>query len=547
MALGKVTIHVTPVNEPPVASPDYVLLDEDTAIDIDVLSNDTDPDGDPVSLVGYSQPSHGSVAPGPGKMLHYQPSAHYRGPDAFTYTIADPQGETNQTTVSLIVKPVNHLPAAQSFNFTLNKNSSQNITFAASDPDPEDTQFTFTIVDSPQHGSLWTYPKVATYYPTNGFYGTDSFTYVANDGKGDGPFATVLLTVLDANNPPVVADQAVVAKVNHAAIIRLTASDLDNDPLTFQILTQPESGSLSGTGTNYIYQPNPDFLGTDKFTIQAFDGKDHSAPATVTITVTDKNTPPVVQDFAVTVLFNSSTNITLQATDLESDPLTFHVVTRPVNGKLTGKGQVLTYSPNVNFIGADRFTFKANDGEFDSGIATVSITIDTANHAPLATNQDLVVVESVPASFQLAVTDPDGDPLNCPILNGPQHGRVYGTGTTFTYAPAPGYIGTDKFTFKAWDGEVYSRDGTVYITVNPPPPPLGLAFQSVIPLPNGQIRLLLTTSVNQLAKVLVSSDLVHWTPLPTGTTEGGVTSVIDGDAPLYSQRFYKAQIYVPSQ
>ena len=411
MSLGSVTVRIIPVNQAPSANPDYVLLDEDASLDIDVLANDSDPDNDPLTIINFTKPDHGTLTLGPQQTFHYQPATHYRGNDSFTYTVSDPQGLTNQSSVGIIVKPVNHPPIAQSFAFTLNKNSSQNITFAADDP--EDTVFTFTVIDNPLHGTLWNYPKVATYYPTNGFFGTDSFTYRANDGKVDGPIATVTFNVLDANNPPTASDQSVVAKLNHPAAIHLSAADLDNDPLTFEILTQPKSGTLTGSGTNYLYQPNTGYLGPDRFTYRAFDGKDDSAVATVNITVTDKNTPPVALDSSVRVLFNSFTNITLQASDLESDLLSFHVLTRPVNGKLPARARSLPISPNVNFIGADRLTFLVNDGEFNSGTGTVSITIDTANHAPLTTNQSLYVVSGVPKAFRLAVLDPDGDLLNC--------------------------------------------------------------------------------------------------------------------------------------
>src|SRR5262249_12978784 len=150
--------------------------------------------------------------------------------------------------VSIIVKPVNDPPVAENQSFTLNKNSNQNITFQATDPD--DTEFTFSIVETPKHGELWNYPKVATYYPTNGFAGQDFFTYRANDGKDDGPIATVRLTVLDVNNPPTPTEQSIVTKVNQPATFHLVATDLDEDPLTFEIVSPPLQGTLSGSGTN---------------------------------------------------------------------------------------------------------------------------------------------------------------------------------------------------------------------------------------------------------------------------------------------------------
>jgi subtilisin family serine protease len=540
MAMGTVVVDITPVNNPPIANPDHVIIEEDTSVEIDALANDTDPDGDSISLVSFTQPKNGSVELTGKGLLRYVAKAHFYGMDSFNYGVADGHGGTNEGTVDIMIKPVNHPPIAQDQSLVLNRNSSVNITFAATDP--EDTEFTFTVVDSPQHGSLWTYPKVATYYPTNGFSGSDSFTYRANDGKVDGPLATVRLTILDKNNPPDAQDQTVVTKVDQPVMIHLTATDLDDDPITYEILTQPTQGTLSGSGTNYLYQPNTGYLGSDSFRFRASDGKDPSAPALVKITVTDQNTAPVAQDFSAQTFVNTPTNITLLASDLESNPLTFHIVTRPMNGKLTGKGGVLRYSPNSNYAGPDRFSFKANDGQLDSNVGTVSIDVEAPNHAPVATNQQVVVAQNSSVQIQLNVYDPDGDPLNCPILKGPQHGRIYGVGTSFTYTPKLDYAGTDFFTYKAWDGQIYSRDAQVAITVSGSNAPTPLVFQSVSFLPEGTLQLVLASPLNKPFVVSASTNLVDWTFLPSGPATNGTLTILDPDAPKYRERYYRARL-----
>jgi subtilisin family serine protease len=541
MALGSVDIEITPVNHPPEAAPVHVIIDEGTPADIAVLATSTDPDGDPVILLNLTSPAHGAVIQGPGDTVHYTPNAYYSGFDSFDFTLADSHGATNQGTVTIMIKPVNHPPAAQGQSLVLNRNASVDITFAASDPDPGDTEFTFTVVDSPRHGTLWTYPKVATYYPTNGFSGADTFTYKANDGKEDGPLATVHLTIRNANNPPLAQDESVITKLNQSAPIHLTATDLDNDPLSYQLVTVPAHGGLSGHGANLIYRPKPGFLGKDLFTYRASDGKDFSQTATVSITVTDQNTPPVAQDFAVSALLNTPTNVTLLATDLESDPLAFHIVTRPHNGKLTGKGPVVVYSPSANFVGPDRFTFKANDGQYDSQVATVSIDVASPNHTPVSTNQHVVVLQNTATPIQLAVTDADGDLLNCPILKGPQHGLLRGLGTHLTYVPKQDYTGTDSFTYKAWDGHIYSAVATVALSITVPAPPAPPLFQKITHLPDGRVRLTLTEVPDGGLAITVSSNLVDWAPLTLQPDAGQERSLIDAEAPKYPRRFYRAQ------
>jgi hypothetical protein len=338
-----------------------------------------------------------------------------------------------------------------------------------------------------------------------------------------------------------VQDKSVVTKIDQPAQLELAATDLDNDPLTYLIASQPSHGTLSGSGTNYLYQPQLGFLGQDSFTFQASDGKDLSPTATVRITVTDQNTPPVAHDFSVKVLVNTPTNITLQATDPESNPLNYHVASRPQNGKLTGKGEILIYSPNPSFIGADRFTFMVDDGELESEVATVSINVDSANHRPVTTNQTITVLRDTSTAIRLAVEDPDGDALHCPILKGPKNGRLAGLGTLYNYTPKAGYLGSDTFTYKAWDGQTYSLEGKVTITVASALPAADLRIEQVTVLASGTVQLTLKAPLQTAVEVLASSDLIEWTPLGQVQPSTEPISFLDPELAEHPLRFYQAR------
>ncbi|MHC1764869.1 MAG: Ig-like domain-containing protein [Verrucomicrobiia bacterium] len=538
MALGVVTVNILPVQDLPIANADNVVIDEDTPAELQFLANDLDPDGDTLQVIEVGEPMNGTVSAVAADTWRYMPRKDFYGTDEFTYVVSDGQGGTSQGTVSVIVKPVNDLPVAENQEFTLNRNAWQDMTFLASDPD--DTNFTFDVVDSPKHGTLWNYPQVATYYPTNGFSGTDSLTYRANDGKDNGPLATIKFTILDANNPPDVEDASLVTKVGQPAEVHLAATDLDEDPLTYSIEDRPQHGTLTGTGTNYVYSPEPGFLGQDRFTYKAWDGTDFSRAATFNIKVTDQNSAPSAKDFTVRTLVNTPTNITLQATDPESNPLNFHLVTRPKNGKLTGKGEVLVYSPNANFVGSDRFTFMSDDGEFESNVGTVTVAIDTANHPAESADQHVVVLRDIPTTIDLDVQDLDGDALQCPILKGPKNGRLHGLGTQFTYTPKAGFLGSDSFTYKAWDGQTYSKDGKVTLEVATVLPEERIKIESVEVLAEGEVQLVLAAGKSD-ADVWVSTDLLDWTLLARVPASQESRTVIDPDAAAYPHRFYIAR------
>ena len=174
----------------------------------------------------------------------------------------------------------------------------------------------------------------------------------------------------------------------------LKAEDKNNVPLTYSVESQPENGNIlqtQGSSSKMIYIPNKDYTGQDQFTYKVNDGKADSNPATVLITIKPPiklpplNKPPVAVDLQVETQQNKPLPFTLSAKDENNDPLTYSIISEPINGKLNyaqGSSNKGTYVPNKDYTGQDQFTYKVNDGKDDSSLATVLITIkgDTTNY-----------------------------------------------------------------------------------------------------------------------------------------------------------------------
>ena len=166
----------------------------------------------------------------------------------------------------------------------------------------------------------------------------------------------------------------------------------------------------------------------------------------------------------VTTLEDTSTAITLTASDDVGDVLTY-AVTTPTNGTLSGTAPNLTYTPAANYNGSDSFTFKVNDGSLDSNEATVSINVTAVNDAPVANPQSgVTTAEDTPTAITLTASDVDGDALTY-IVTPPTHGALSGTAPNLTYTPGLNYNGSDSFAFTVNDGTVPSAAATVSITV----------------------------------------------------------------------------------
>jgi hypothetical protein len=305
-----------------------------------------------------------------------------------------------------------------------------------------------------------------TYTPAALYSGPDSFTFKANDGTVDSNIAAVSISVTHVNHAPVASAQTATTTEDVAKAIVLTASDVDGDTLTYAVVAGPAHGTLSGSAPNLTYTPAANYSGADSFSFKANDGTVDSNVATVTITVTPVNDPPIANAQSITTPQDSPLAIVLTASDLDGDALTYSVVAGPAHGSLSGTAPTLTYTPATLYSGADSFTFKANDGTADSNVATVSVTVTHVNHAPVASAQSVTTNEDTAKAIVLVATDVDNDPLTYAVVTAPLHGTLTGTAPNVTYTPAPNYSGTDAFSFKANDGVADSAPANVVITIN---------------------------------------------------------------------------------
>jgi VCBS repeat-containing protein len=457
-----VSITVTPVNDAPVCSPVTLTTAEDTPGQTNPSC--TDVEGNTLTYSIVAQPTHGSASVAAGKLV-YTPAANYNGVDSFTYKANDGMVDSNTATVSVTVTAVNDAPVANSQSVTTAEDTAKAITLTATDV--EGSPLTWTVVTPPAHGTLTGTAPALTYTPALNYNGADSFTFKVNDGTVDSNVATVTITVTAVNDAPVANSQSVTTAEDTAKAITLTATDVEGNPLTWTVVTPPAHGTLTGTAPALTYTPALNYNGADSFTFKVNDGTVDSNVATVTITVTAVNDAPVANSQSVTTAEDTAKAITLTATDVEGSPLTWTVVTPPAHGTLTGTAPALTYTPALNYNGADSFTFKVNDGTVDSNVATVTITVTAVNYAPVANSQSITTAEDTAKAITLTATDVDGDPLTWTVVTPPAHGTLTGTAPALTYTPALNYNGADSFTFKVNDGTVDSNVATVTITVTP--------------------------------------------------------------------------------
>ncbi|MDP3971015.1 MAG: Ig-like domain-containing protein [bacterium] len=270
-----------------------------------------------------------------------------------------------------------------------------------------------------------------------------------------------------ANQTPTANDQTINVTEELARAITLSGNDPEGSPLNYTVLTNPTKGVLSGTAPNLTYTPATNLTGTDSFTFRVNDGTLNSATATITLNISNVNDAPVAYNQSTSTNEDTAKVITILSNDIENDALTYSIVSNPTHGILSGTGNKRTYTPAKNYNGSDSFTFKTNDGEYNSNTATVSLTVNAINDAPTVNAQVITVIEDTPKSFTLTGSDVENDPLTFSVASQGSKGTVALIGTNVTYTPNANATGSDSFTFKANDGKLNSTTATVTVTITP--------------------------------------------------------------------------------
>ncbi|MEP1208046.1 MAG: Ig-like domain-containing protein [Rhizobiaceae bacterium] len=446
-------------NNPPNAVDDRIVRGEDVGeITGNVLTNDTEPDGDPITVsefsVGGGSPqqvdqtislSEGELQIGTDGAVSFTPADNYNGEISIEYTAVDdgdpPLSDTAILTIT--IEPVDDDPETQNAYANGLKNAvSIPVVLRGTDVDEGESVVKFKITSvSNLEGALYgnvglsnlleaedevtaafdavngDYKATVYYVPTAEFTGETTFNAAAVNNLDDEDPTPGLATisVRESNATPVANPDTATGSEDQALSIDVLANDTDadSDPLTPEIVTASASGSLNIESDNKVtYTPNENFYGTDNFTYRVYDGSEYSTAATVLITINAVNDAPitVTDSYLVTknnTLFVPATDGVLKNdTDVDTGDnsgLTATLVRGTLNGTLTFGGDGgFTYAPDSEFVGGDSFTYRAYDGALYSATETVHIAVSTSNlnQTPMAEDDE----DTTPEDQELTVT-----------------------------------------------------------------------------------------------------------------------------------------------
>lgn len=467
--IGNITVTVTN-NLPPIANDDAYAIPINGESQLNVLNNDSDPDGDNLYITETTAPQNGTIT-NYGNLIVYSANDGFEGQDSFEYTIIDVDPESNvakdgtdTAVVTLNVGAVsNSPPVANDDEYSVNAGVEVTLDVVANDGDPDGDSVFVVEYTVPNQGSLEFIDNKAVYTAYSDAQGFDGFKYTITDTKGGYSQASVLINIINdsVNYPPVANDDNAATTINAAVTIPVLANDSDpeNEVLTIVSVGEPTTGNTLIENNQIKYTPALDYTGEDNFIYTISDESGNESTASVIVTISGTNQPPIAADDSVTTLRNQSISIDVLGNDSDpdNDNVSISSVTSPASGTAEISGNNIIYTPNVDYVGNDTFTYTISDGK-DSSSANVNVIIEDGNESPVAVDDSYTIVQGETVLLDVLNNDNDAnaDVLTIIDVTQPEYGDAIIENNKVKYVSDNAYTGSVSFTYTISDGELTS-------------------------------------------------------------------------------------------
>tara|TARA_R110001592_G_scaffold123859_1_gene332258 strand:- start:682 stop:6015 length:5334 start_codon:yes stop_codon:yes gene_type:complete len=371
-----VALNIIPPNENPIANMDVYNLSINEQQVFNVLGNDSDPDGDSISIDSVSPTQFGTAIKLSDTQIQYTAPA-LAASDSFTYIITDGKGGTAQGTVNIEVTVPNYAPVANDDTGSMLEGDTTLIDVLVNDSDQNNDALTIVSVQSattPAKGDILIENNQIRFNSYLNQGGIQLITYTISDPQGLTDQAQLSLRV--NNLPEPISDNYTILKEQPVNFnVLLNDTDIDGDTLSLSSVTSSANASIVIEGDSVKYTPNTGFLGNDSFSYVVDDGYGGLAGTTVTVFI---NSAPTATDDNFNFVLNNEQIFDILVNDYDDnagDTIQLVSVGSANNGVASLENGQIRYVPSYNYIGLDQFTYTVEDSYGSQSTATVHLTI----------------------------------------------------------------------------------------------------------------------------------------------------------------------------
>jgi hypothetical protein len=397
-------------NDEPIAPNQSYLGTEDTPLVQSIEYTDII-DGDVLTYALETAPQHGQAAISSTGQLTYSPAPNYFGTDSFSYRSCDNGNLCDVGTINITVIGVNDAPSVVTdYNEVLiNGILNGSLTANASDIDSPVSDFIFAVTSAPENGTIQIDDNGSyTYIPGEYFFGQDTIIYSVCDGNNACNSAELVVTVTLVNLAPEAENGIAEIQEDTQGILHLddVTFDFGNSDLIFSLNESTEIGVFENvTNVGFAFIPANNLHGQYTINYRVCDTGNLCDSAQLTINIEPVNDAPIAEAGLISVDEDNSITWAATYSDIDSESLTLSILIAPSNGNLAGQ----TYTPDVNFVGIDSFSYQICD---DAGACTNAqfiIEVSPVNDAPLATSDTFFADEDSWVVANVSANDDDID------------------------------------------------------------------------------------------------------------------------------------------
>lgn len=390
----------------------------------------TDPEGDDITYSLNGEPDGMSIGSSSGT-ISWTPDQSESGQTYNFDVIATDSGadENGSDTVNLSLT-INLVNDAPSITSTAGTAATEDVEYqyqvVVDDPDDSNngTDLSFSLSNEPDNMTVSS-TGLISWTPVEGDTSPSNIVITVTDGDedsaGDGQ-ETFSITVTPVNDPPVYTSSDVTSATEDVAYsYDVDATDEENDSLTFSLTTKPTGMTINSTSGLISWTPDKDQLGSNSVTVSVTDGNNTAVTRSFNITVAETNDTPVIGSSEVTAATESSAySYDVNATDEESDSITYDLTVFPANMTIDDTTGVISWTPPEAYADYDEdVTVTASDGNTTAS-QSFTITVSADNDTPdISAIADDNATESASYTFQVTASDLEGDSLNYSLTDKP--------------------------------------------------------------------------------------------------------------------------------
>jgi RHS repeat-associated protein len=429
----------------------------------------SDKDNDSLTFDGVTLPDGMTISV--DGLLLWTPSIGQEGAHDVSVSVTDPSLET--TTQSFIIqveRRANTAPVADAQSLITNEDTALSIVLIATDVDND--VLTYEVVTNPTNGALTGTAPNLTYIPNANFFGSDSFTFKANDGVEDSNIAVIDISINSNNITPVItSNPSLLATVDHQYLYSLIATDEDGDSLTFEKNQGPVGLVVDNSSGLVSWTPNISDVGDQAVELQVTDSRGAITVQTFTIAVSfaANHAPKIISAPITSAEVNSNYSYAVLATDEDLDLLTYSLVSGPSGMSIGLMSGTISWTPLSTQIGLSQVIIMVEDGNGASTQQIFSVNTEIGQNIEPVITSEPPIEASVGRllSYQILAEDGDGDVLEYELISAPGGVNIDNTTGLLSWVPVSNDLGINNIIVRAVDTKLAYAEQSFNIEVSP--------------------------------------------------------------------------------